>query len=139
MDHLDACSWSKADCEFADTHEYCLHPEHACDCAGLSFQKKGELAPGAPHPGAQVAANWWNLLTLKQRAMFEEAFASASLEDGNAAAEVCLDTIRRINNKEQLSDRYLMGLVLCCMAASGEILRDFPDANSSHGGIVRRD
>ena len=32
MKHDDDCAWSTADCEYKETHEYCPHPEHACNC-----------------------------------------------------------------------------------------------------------
>lgn len=33
--HQNSCRWEKttnAECEYRDTHHYCPHPEHECDC-----------------------------------------------------------------------------------------------------------
>lgn len=35
VDHTPDCRWTKTttdECEYRDTHYYCPHPEHACDC-----------------------------------------------------------------------------------------------------------
>jgi hypothetical protein len=36
--HLPECRWHKTtpkECEYRDTHNYCPHLEHACDCPPL--------------------------------------------------------------------------------------------------------
>lgn len=34
-EHMRSCRWentSKEQCSYRDTHHYCPHPEHACNC-----------------------------------------------------------------------------------------------------------
>jgi len=33
--HTAECRWQQATCAYKDTHHYCPHPEHACNCTGL--------------------------------------------------------------------------------------------------------
>lgn len=38
MKHYTNCNWEKTtntECEYRDTHHYCPHPEHACNCKDL--------------------------------------------------------------------------------------------------------
>lgn len=31
--HAQECNWENSeDCEYRETHNYCPHPEHLCDC-----------------------------------------------------------------------------------------------------------
>ena len=30
--HEKNCNWEKSNCEYKNTHEYCPHPEHLCNC-----------------------------------------------------------------------------------------------------------
>lgn len=42
--HTDNCRWSNTnteECEYRDTHHYCPHPEHACDCNGGKREPNG--------------------------------------------------------------------------------------------------
>lgn len=60
-----------------------------------------------PHPAIEIAKEYirkrgWNALDV-------EAISSCALS-GNRLAEVCMGTIRRLENKETVSDRYFMGL-----------------------------
>ena len=32
MKHNKNCNWEKSSCSYRETHEYCPHPEHACNC-----------------------------------------------------------------------------------------------------------
>lgn len=47
--HAPECRWRRtttAECEYRDTHHYCPHPEHACDCRGGLLphpSREGEL------------------------------------------------------------------------------------------------
>lgn len=47
--HHPGCRWERttpAECEYRDTHHYCPHPEHACDCAEIEADRLlGEMAP----------------------------------------------------------------------------------------------
>jgi hypothetical protein len=31
--HLENCVWMNSDCAYKETHYYCPHEEHACECA----------------------------------------------------------------------------------------------------------
>lgn len=64
------------------------------------------LAIGEFHPAAHIAIDFIrnNLDLLSQ-----ESIASWAMS-GNRLAEVALGTIKRLENKELVSDRYLMGL-----------------------------
>jgi hypothetical protein len=33
--HLKDCRWETAQCEYKESHHYCPHPEHACNCAEI--------------------------------------------------------------------------------------------------------
>jgi hypothetical protein len=35
MTHHADCRWETADCSYRETHHYCPHPEHACNCREL--------------------------------------------------------------------------------------------------------
>ena len=64
------------------------------------------LRLGEFHPAAHIANSYVRKnLTL----MMREAIASTALS-GNRLAEIACGTIWRIDNKELVSDRYLMGL-----------------------------
>lgn len=37
MEHDQTCRWRRttsAECPYRETHHYCPHPEHACNCGG---------------------------------------------------------------------------------------------------------
>ena len=43
--HTPNCKWIKttnAECEYRDTHEYCPHEEHSCDCPPVAHLTKAE-------------------------------------------------------------------------------------------------
>jgi hypothetical protein len=71
------------------------------------------LNPGEYHPSANLAMNYlksrmldpykWNLLV--------EAIANSSLAS-NRIAQLCYGTIKRLEEKQPISDRYLLGLVI---------------------------
>lgn len=75
---------------------------------------EGQLNELEPHPAAEGARQW--LIGYIQRKdayallRLQESFASCGLE-GNRLAEICCETLRRLLNKEPVSDRYLLGLV----------------------------
>ena len=74
----------------------------------------GQLNKLEPHPAAEGARQW--LIGYIQRndahalLRLQESFASCAIE-GNRLAEICSETLRRLLNKEPVSDRYLLGLV----------------------------
>ena len=70
---------------------------------------KGTLKIGEFHPAAHDAYAWLVSLDPLEIVKFEGAFASCAIEN-NRLAEVCGETLRRILNKEPVSDRYLLGL-----------------------------
>lgn len=37
--HTSECRWERSNCEWKETHYYCPHPEHECDCEGLPVYK----------------------------------------------------------------------------------------------------
>lgn len=50
MEHDKDCRWERTtntECEYRDTHHYCPHPEHACNCASpterVSLDMSGRL------------------------------------------------------------------------------------------------
>lgn len=69
----------------------------------------GTLAPGEVHPAAPVAADFLRSLGPVHLTQWLETFSSCALE-GNRAAEVCAETMRRFLAGEPVSDRYLLGL-----------------------------
>lgn len=75
---------------------------------------EGQLKENEPHPAAEGARQW--LIGYIQRKdayallRLQESFAICALE-GNRLAEICSETLRRLLNKEPVSDRYLLGLV----------------------------
>lgn len=71
----------------------------------------GTLAIGEVHPGAHIAMEYIRNFLMKDLDLFifREAMASCAIE-GNQLAEICSETLRRLLEKEPVSDRYLMGL-----------------------------
>lgn len=69
---------------------------------------EGTLRLGEYHPGANIAKQYLQSRWLKL-IQYEEALASCAIE-GNRIAQVSCETLRRLRNKEPISDRYLMGL-----------------------------
>lgn len=66
----------------------------------------GVLRLGEKHPATEYARTY---LLNKSLHQYIEPFASCAIE-GNRLAEICGETLRRILDKEPVSDRYLMGL-----------------------------
>lgn len=71
----------------------------------------GTLAIGEIHPCAHIAMHYIKQSLIKNADLFSirEALASCAIS-GNRLAEVCNETLRRILDKEPVSDRYVMGL-----------------------------
>lgn len=72
-------------------------------------KQRGFLNEGEPHPAAFSAKAYITRLSQEQLYTYLEAFSSCSIEN-NRLAEVCAETLRRLINKESVSDRYLLGL-----------------------------
>lgn len=72
-------------------------------------EERGTLAPTEPHPASFSAREYLNRITPLKMSLFHESFASCAIE-GNRLGEICAETLRRIVNKEPVSDRYLLGL-----------------------------
>jgi len=68
---------------------------------------KGDLKPKEPHPAALSAIKYVSARISDP--LLKEALASCAIEN-NRMAEICLGTIKRIENGEPVSDRYLLGL-----------------------------
>lgn len=70
------------------------------------------LNENEPHPAAELARVWfneWKKKNPERYIMVRESIASSSLS-GNRMAEICNSTLNRIENGQQISDRYLLGL-----------------------------
>lgn len=70
--------------------------------------ESGTLREGEHHPAADSAMTWIKshpMLMLK----WTEPLASTALS-GNRVAELCYETLRRLQAGEPVSDRYLLGL-----------------------------
>lgn len=79
--------------------------------AKKSKKDQSELELGEYHPSANSAMAWykqWSLNSVRYM-MTKEALASTALS-GNRLSEICLGTMRRLENGEPVSDRYLLGL-----------------------------
>lgn len=72
---------------------------------------RGTLKSGEPHPSYEIALRIISNLGLEDRAILMESFSSCAI-GGNRLAEVCAETLRRIMDRDPVSDRYLMGLIL---------------------------
>ena len=66
------------------------------------------LQIGEIHPASHIAKRFLMSKGLKLL-KYHEALASCALS-GNRLAEICCETLRRLQAKEPVSDRYLMGL-----------------------------
>lgn len=75
-------------------------------------ETKATLKRGEVHPSAPSALAWYRIWALDAHRymLVQESFASNAIE-GNRLAEVCLETMQRIENDQPVSDRYLFGLV----------------------------
>lgn len=67
------------------------------------------LLPGEPHPAAQSALAFVCSHSLPALMVWQGTFASCAIE-GNRQAEICGETLRRVLEREPVSDRYILGL-----------------------------
>ncbi len=95
----------------------------------------GQLKELEPHPAAEGARQWLIEYVRRKDAYallrLQESFASCAI-GSNRLAEICSETLRRLLNKEPVSDRYLLGLVWT--------IRDMEEkeaATSCGGGLVK--
>ena len=70
---------------------------------------RGTLAPTEPHPSAEDAYRFVAQYPLEDLMLWRGSFASCAIE-GNRLAEVCHETLRRVMDREPVSDRYILGL-----------------------------
>lgn len=73
------------------------------------MSEKGTLKVNEPHPAVYDAVEWFRKIPVADLARWQESFSSRAIE-GNRLGEVCSETLRRIMNKETVSDRCLLGL-----------------------------
>lgn len=72
---------------------------------------RGTLKISEPHPAAYYAKDWiegYILGDFKDYCMTKESLASCAIEN-NRTAEIVLETLQRLEKKENVSDRYLLG------------------------------
>lgn len=85
--------------------------------------ERGTLGLGEAHPSAYQAAKALSGLLLDEeqiQAVTSIRLALANLAiEGNLLAEVCAETLRRYENHEPVSDRYLLGLAWLIFFESG--------------------
>jgi len=70
---------------------------------------RGTIKDGEYHPSADGAMIYIKELSFKERMMATEALASTALS-GNRLAEICLETMNRLDEGKPVSDRYVLGL-----------------------------
>lgn len=75
----------------------------------MNEETRGTLKLGEHHPAANGAMHYLQNLGVNKLLMYQESFCSCSIE-GNRLAEVCAETLRRVLEKDKVSDRYLLGL-----------------------------
>lgn len=74
------------------------------------MKHEASLEEGEVHGGAEIAREYLNGVWFTDRMiMHREALASCALA-GNRLADICCSTLDRLDRKESVSDRYLMGL-----------------------------
>lgn len=72
-------------------------------------EERGTLRTGEPHPSVKNALACIGRLNLEELMAWQASFSSCAI-GGNRLAEVCAETLRRLMDKEPVSDRYLLGL-----------------------------
>lgn len=86
--------------------------------AGVSVQDPVEIRPGEFHPAARQAYRWLKGFMITNREDYEKyrTELSRGAETGNRQARICVGTIRRLQEGEPVSDRYLLGLAWTIIA-----------------------
>ena len=85
----------------------------------MAEEAPGTLQVGEPHPASHGAFRWLKRLGYEEMLLLQESFASSAL-DGSRPCEVCAETMRRVVEKESVSDRYLLGLAWTVRAMRDE-------------------
>lgn len=67
------------------------------------------LKEGEPHPASVSALQYLRSIPFEKLLIYQESFSSCAIED-NRLGQICAETLRRLMNKEPVSDRYLLGL-----------------------------
>jgi hypothetical protein len=80
---------------------------------------RGTLKPNEYHPAADIAMAYMKELTPQQLMMWSESFAGTALS-GNRLAEICSETLSRLQKGEPVSDRYLLGLAFTILHGEQE-------------------
>lgn len=75
----------------------------------MDQEDRGILNPGEPHPAAEDAMRYLANLDQQNLATLQAALSSCAIE-GNRLAEVCSETLSRLQKGQPVSDRYLLGL-----------------------------
>lgn len=70
---------------------------------------RGTLSVGEPHPATLLALKWIRSLSQEDMAIYSESFSSCAIE-GNRLAEICSETLNRLQTGLPVSDRYILGL-----------------------------
>lgn len=71
--------------------------------------ERGTLELKEPHPSAKDALAYVLSIPFDKLMSYSGAYASCAIE-GNRLGEICGETLRRVLNKEPVSDRYILGL-----------------------------
>jgi hypothetical protein len=79
----------------------------------------GWLQNGEAHPAALDALQWLRGLSPQEMSVAMESLSSCALE-GNRLGEVCLETLRRLQEGDAVSDRYVLGLAWALHSISGD-------------------
>jgi hypothetical protein len=75
----------------------------------MSDKMNDTLEPGEVHPSSYSAMIYIQSIDPKEWMKHVEAISSVALS-GNRIASICMGTIERLEKKEPVSDRYLLGL-----------------------------
>lgn len=81
------------------------------DCMEI-IMIKGTLIEGEFHPSADLAMNYVkHIFELPDYPLLKNSIVSGAMM-GFRIAEICLETLERLERKEPVSDRYLLGLAI---------------------------
>jgi hypothetical protein len=109
----------------------------AATCSAHAAKSALELYE--PHPSAQPALSFILSLGLDTLLQIREATSSCGYT-GNRTAEICGETLRRILDKEKVSDRYILGLAWFIMDIGKDAnIKIIKDLVNSPKGVVPDD
>lgn len=75
---------------------------------------KSDIAQDEWHPSAELARRWLNKEVEKDPTYLSrwlESLTSCNIDNQSRLNDICIGSIKRILNREKISDRYLLGLV----------------------------